>query len=226
MRINGRDYRTIWLDSDGRRVHVIDQTVLPHRFETKTLASCEDAAAAISAMTVRGAPLIGVTGAYGMALAAWRDPSDAAIASAYATLLATRPTAVNLRWALDRLRALLLAAPVSVRADLAYAEAAKIAEEDVAACQAIGRFGAELIHKARRGDGPSTSSPIATPAGLPPSIGARRWRRSTRPRGKARRFMCGSTRRARATKGRASRPSNCWAKTFRIRSSPITPAAI
>ena len=69
-------------------------------------------------------------------------------------LLATRPTAVNLRWALDRLRALLLAAPVSVRADLAYAEAAKIAEEDVAACQAIGRVGAELIHKARRGDGP------------------------------------------------------------------------
>ena len=138
MRINGRDYRTIWLDSDGRRVHVIDQTVLPHRFETKTLASCEDAAAAISAMTVRGAPLIGVTGAYGMALAACRDPSDAAIESAHALLLATRPTAVNLRWALDRLRALLLAAPVSARADLAYAEAAKIAEEDVAACQAIG----------------------------------------------------------------------------------------
>ena len=154
MRIGSRDYRTIWLDSDGRRVHVIDQTVLPHRFETKTLANCEDAAAAISAMTVRGAPLIGVTGAYGMALAAWRDPSDAAVDSAYAALLATRPTAVNLRWALDRLRALLLAAPVSVRADLAYAEAAKIAEEDIAACQAIGLAGAELIHKARRRDGP------------------------------------------------------------------------
>ncbi|MGE0197079.1 MAG: S-methyl-5-thioribose-1-phosphate isomerase, partial [Methylocystis sp.] len=71
MKINGRSYRTIWRDSDGRRVHVIDQTGLPHRFETKTLARCEDAAAAIRDMTVRGAPLIGVTGAYGMALAVW-----------------------------------------------------------------------------------------------------------------------------------------------------------
>lgn len=152
MKINGRDYRTIWLDSDGRRVHVIDQTGLPHRFETKALASYEDAAAAISDMTVRGAPLIGVTGAYGMALAAWRDSSDDAIETAYATLLATRPTAVNLRWALDRLRALLLAAPAADRVDLAYAEAARIAEEDVAACQAIGRAGAQLIDKARRSD--------------------------------------------------------------------------
>jgi methylthioribose-1-phosphate isomerase len=154
MRINGRDYRTIWLDSDGRRVHVIDQTRLPHRFETKAFANCEDAAAAIRDMTVRGAPLIGVTGAYGMALAAARDPSDSAIESAHALLLATRPTAVNLRWALDRLRAALLAAPASARANLAYAEAGKIAEEDVAACQAIGTAGAELIDRARRGDGP------------------------------------------------------------------------
>jgi len=154
MRIDGRDYRTIWLDPDGRRVQIIDQTRLPHRFETKTLASCEDAAAAIADMNVRGAPLIGVTGAYGMALAVWRDPSDAAIERAHALLLATRPTAVNLRWALDRLRALLLAAPVSARVELAYDEAAKIAEEDVAACQAIGRSGAELINKARRGDRP------------------------------------------------------------------------
>ncbi|MGE0195789.1 MAG: S-methyl-5-thioribose-1-phosphate isomerase [Methylocystis sp.] len=154
MKINGRSYRTIWRDSDGRRVHVIDQTGLPHRFDTKTLARCEDAAAAIRDMTVRGAPLIGVTGAYGMALAVWRDPGDAAIESAYALLLATRPTAVNLRWALDRMRMLLLATPVAERADRAYAEAATIAEEDVAACEAIGRSGAELIHRARRGDGP------------------------------------------------------------------------
>ncbi|MGD9540759.1 S-methyl-5-thioribose-1-phosphate isomerase [Methylocystis sp.] len=154
MRIDGRDYRTIWLDPDGRRVHIIDQTRLPHRFQTKTLASCEDAAAAIANMNVRGAPLIGVTGAYGMALAVLRDPNDASVESAHALLLATRPTAVNLRWALDRLRALLLSAPVSDRVALAYAEAAKIAEEDVAACQAIGRAGAELIDKARRGDRP------------------------------------------------------------------------
>jgi methylthioribose-1-phosphate isomerase len=154
MRIDGSDYRTIWLDPDGRKVHVIDQTGLPHRFETRTLARCEDAAAAISNMTVRGAPLIGVTGAYGMALGVSRDPNDASVESAHALLLATRPTAVNLRWALDRLRALLLAAPVSERVDLAYAEAEKIAEEDVAACQAIGRAGAELIDKARSGDAP------------------------------------------------------------------------
>ena len=151
MRINGRDYRTIWLDSDGRRVHVIDQTGLPHRFETKALASCKDAAAAISDMTVRGAPLIGVTGAYGMALAAWRDSSDAAIETAYATLLATRPTAVNLRWALDRLRAALLRARRHRRAPTSpMLKPRKIAEEDVAACQAIGSAGAELIDKARR----------------------------------------------------------------------------
>ena len=181
MRINGSDYRTIWLNSDGRRVHVIDQTVLPHRFETKTLANCEDAAAAISAMTVRGAPLIGVTGAYGMALAAWRDPSDAAVASAYAALLATRPTAVNLRWALDRLRALLLAAPVSVRADLAYAEAAKIATR-ISRPAKPSASPAQLAHQARRPTGRSTFSPIATPAGSPRSTAAPPRRRSIRRR--------------------------------------------
>jgi methylthioribose-1-phosphate isomerase len=99
-------------------------------------------------MVVRGAPLIGVTGAYGLALAAAADASDAAVAAAYDTLLATRPTAVNLRWALDRVRALLLAAPASERAALAYAEAARIAEEDVACCAAIGDHGARLIRAA------------------------------------------------------------------------------
>jgi methylthioribose-1-phosphate isomerase len=99
MRIDGRDYRTIWLDADGRRVHVIDQTRLPHRFETLALENLDDAARAIRDMVVRGAPLIGVTGAYGLALAAARDASDAAIEAAYARLLATRPTAVNLRCA-------------------------------------------------------------------------------------------------------------------------------
>lgn len=154
MRINDRDFRTIWLDADGRRVHVIDQTGLPHRFETQILDDCEAAAGAIRDMTVRGAPLIGVTGAYGLALAAWRDASDRAIEAAYARLLATRPTAVNLRWALDRLRALLLAAPPAARADIAYAEAAKIAGEDIAACEAIGEFGADLIRKAQCADRP------------------------------------------------------------------------
>lgn len=148
MRINGRDYRTIWLDADGRRVHVIDQTRLPHRFETLRLDRVTAAARAIRDMIVRGAPLIGVTGAYGLALAAAEDASDAAIETAYQTLIATRPTAVNLRWALDRVKALLLAAPPAERAALAYAEAGRIAEEDVACCAAIGGHGAALIHAA------------------------------------------------------------------------------
>ncbi|HMN72282.1 MAG TPA: S-methyl-5-thioribose-1-phosphate isomerase [Rhodoblastus sp.] len=145
MRIEGRDYRTIWLDGDGRRVHVIDQTLLPHRLETRVLASSDEAARAIADMIVRGAPLIGVTGAYGFALAMGEDASDAGVAAAHARLLATRPTASNLRWALDRMRTLALAAPSGERRALAYAEASRIAEEDVAACAAIGDHGAAII---------------------------------------------------------------------------------
>lgn len=145
MRLNGREMRTIRVDDDGRRVHVIDQTRLPHRIETRVLADCAAAEAAIRDMIVRGAPLIGVTGAYGLALATATDPSDAAIEAAAERLLATRPTAVNLRWALERMRTILLAAPPAARMALAYAEAGQIAEEDVAACSAIGDHGAALI---------------------------------------------------------------------------------
>jgi len=148
MKLEGRDYRTIWPDADGRRVHVIDQTLLPHRFSVVTLASAQEAARAIADMVVRGAPLIGVTGAYGLALAAADDASDAALEAAYQRLFATRPTAINLRWALDRVRARLLAAPLAERRALAYAEAARIADEDAAACEAIGAHGAELIYAA------------------------------------------------------------------------------
>ncbi len=144
MRVGDREYRTIWRDADGR-VHVIDQTRLPHQFETLTLPDWESAAHAIREMVVRGAPLIGVTGAYGLALAASCDPGDAALDRAYETLLTTRPTAVNLRWALDRVRALLMAAAPERRAAIAHAEAARIAEEDVACCAAIGDHGAALI---------------------------------------------------------------------------------
>lgn len=150
MRINGGEYRTIWLDGDGRRVHVIDQTRLPHRFETRVLADCDAAATAIRDMVVRGAPLIGAAGAYGLALAAAQDAGDAALEAAHAKLLATRPTAVNLRWALDRVRAVLLAAPPAERAARAYAEAATIADEDVGFCEAIGAHGAALIRKAQQ----------------------------------------------------------------------------
>ncbi|MBI1869268.1 MAG: S-methyl-5-thioribose-1-phosphate isomerase [Methylocystis sp.] len=148
MKINGRGYRTIWPDANGRTVHVIDQSQLPHAFVTRRIDSLDDAVAVISDMVVRGAPLIGVAGAYGLALAAADDPSDAAIDAAYAKLFKARPTAVNLRWALDRLRHCLLAAPPAERRALAYAQAARIADEDVTCCEAIGEHGAALIAEA------------------------------------------------------------------------------
>ena len=104
MRIDGRDFRTIWLDEDGRGLRVIDQRRLPHRFETQRLASAGETGRAIADMTVRGAPLIGAAAAYGMALACLEDASDAGLQRAGAMLEATRPTAVNLRWAVERMR--------------------------------------------------------------------------------------------------------------------------
>ncbi|MFV0281067.1 MAG: S-methyl-5-thioribose-1-phosphate isomerase [Rhodoblastus sp.] len=153
MRIDGRDYRTIWLDGDGRRVHVIDQTRLPHRLETRILGASDEVVSAIADMIVRGAPLIGVTGAYGLALAIAEDARENAIEAAHAELLAARPTASNLRWALDRVRAAVFAAPPGERRAIAYAQARAIAEEDVAACEAIGEHGAALIKEmaARKG---------------------------------------------------------------------------
>src|SRR5689334_8010170 len=103
MKVDGKPTRTIWLDADGRTVDIIDQTQLPFRFVTRRLSSLADAARAISAMQVRGAPLIGVAAAYGMCLAINADPSDEGLDRAYATLLATRPTAINLKWALDQM---------------------------------------------------------------------------------------------------------------------------
>jgi methylthioribose-1-phosphate isomerase len=144
MRINSRHYRTIWQEADGS-VEAIDQTKLPHRFETRRLAGVDDAIEAIKTMVVRGAPLIGVTGAYGLALAAAADPADDALEDAHARLAAARPTAVNLRWALDRMRALLLAAPRSERRALAFGEAAAMADEDSITCESIGDHGAALI---------------------------------------------------------------------------------
>ena len=148
MKIDGRHYRSIWLDPDGASVRVIDQTKLPFAFETRRLSSLEDAVVAIRDMIVRGAPLIGAVGAYGLALAARDAAGDGAIARAYDALNQTRPTAVNLRWALDRARAVLLAAPSTRRLEFAYAEAGAIADEDAACCEAIGDHGAALIRDA------------------------------------------------------------------------------
>jgi methylthioribose-1-phosphate isomerase len=139
--------RTIWLEPDGRRVSIIDQTQLPHRFATLTLSRLADAIEAIRVMRVRGAPLIGATAAYGLALALADDPSDASLASAYRDLAAARPTAVNLRWALDQVLAAVRDLPPAVRAEVAYRRAAEIAEEDVAINRAIGRHGLELIRE-------------------------------------------------------------------------------
>ena len=147
MRIGGKPYRTIWPVS-GDAVEVIDQTKLPHRFETLELASMEDAAHAIKAMIVRGAPLIGATAAYGMALAMRVDASDEALDRAHDILAETRPTAINLRWALKRMRDLLRNQPREQRAALAWAEAAKIADEDVEVCRSIGEHGFKILREA------------------------------------------------------------------------------
>ncbi|WP_449255933.1 S-methyl-5-thioribose-1-phosphate isomerase [Bosea sp. (in: a-proteobacteria)] len=147
MKINGQHYRTIWLAQDGWRVVVIDQTRLPFRFETVTLGSAEQAADAIRNMVVRGAPLIGATAAYGVALAMRADAADSALEAALALLAATRPTAVNLRWALERMRRALAPLPPPERVAAAYAEAAAICDEDVALCRAIGEHGLPLIRE-------------------------------------------------------------------------------
>ena len=145
MNVAGRPTRTIWPDADGVSVGIIDQTRLPHAFATVRLESLADAAHAIQDMLVRGAPLIGATAAWGMWLALRFDAGDAALDRAHATLLATRPTAVNLRWALDRVRARLAPLPPTERTDAARALAIEICDEDVALNRAIGAAGLPLL---------------------------------------------------------------------------------
>lgn len=145
MNIDGKAWRTIWLEPGGRAVSVIDQTQLPHNFTTLKLSNCQEAANAIRTMVVRGAPLIGVTGAYGLMLALQADPSDAALEVAFEQLNATRPTAVNLRWALQRIQNKVKPLPPAERAEAARAESTVIAEEDVAMCEAIGNHGLAII---------------------------------------------------------------------------------
>ncbi len=146
MKIDGVPYRTIWPAADGA-VEILDQTRFPHHFETLRLTRMEDAAHAIRVMQVRGAPLIGATAAYGLALALREDGSDAGLEAAAGTLLATRPTAVNLHWALERMKAKLKAVAPEARADAAWAEAAALADEDVAINSAIGDHGLEIIRE-------------------------------------------------------------------------------
>jgi methylthioribose-1-phosphate isomerase len=150
MNIDGHHRRTIWLSDDGWSVGVIDQTRLPHEVTVRRLETAQDAADAIATMVVRGAPLIGIAGAYGLCLALRADPSDAALAEAVEQLAATRPTAVNLRWALDRMADALRPLPPAERVAAAYALAGEMAEEDVRRCRQIGEHGADLIEAAHR----------------------------------------------------------------------------
>jgi methylthioribose-1-phosphate isomerase len=153
VKVDGKSYRTIWLAADGSTVQVIDQTLLPHKFVIRDLRSVEDAERAIRTMIVRGAPLIGAAAAYGVALAMAADPSDANLAAACDALMASRPTAVNLRWALDELRALLAPLPQSARRAAAYRRAAEICDEDAEICRRIGENGLGLVRRLKPRDG-------------------------------------------------------------------------
>jgi methylthioribose-1-phosphate isomerase len=147
MNVDGKHYRSIWLDADGWSVAAIDQRRLPHEFVIAKITTCAEAAEAIRSMLVRGAPLIGATAAFGMALAMRDDRSDPGIERAYQMLVETRPTAVNLRWALDMMRAMLRRLPPSERRDAAYARAVDITGEDVTINRGIAQHGLELIEK-------------------------------------------------------------------------------
>ena len=165
MKVDGTPTRTIWTVPEGgapEAVRIIDQTRLPHEFVTVDLTTLEEAARAIADMLVRGAPLIGATAAYGMALAIRQDASDARLGAAYETLLATRPTAVNLRWALDEVMGALRPLPEGERAGAAWRRAAAICDEDVEICRMIGVHGLPLIEeiaaaKRARGEDPTVN---------------------------------------------------------------------
>jgi len=147
MKIDGRAYRTIWR-SGARSVEALDQTRLPHELVFHRIDTLDGAAAAIRTMIVRGAPLIGATAAYGLAIALAAAADDDALEAAYAQLLASRPTAVNLRYALEDVRAVVAPLPPQARAEAAFARADAICEEDVAQNLAIGEAGVKLIEAA------------------------------------------------------------------------------
>ena len=162
MNVNGRRYRSIWVVDGSGRVAFIDQTLLPHAFETRTIHTPEGAAEAIRTMRVRGAPLIGATAAYGMCFAMREDASDAGVGSAYEALIGTRPTAVNLRWALDRMRGVLLKTPPGEREGAAFREAAAICDEDAATNEAIGEHGLAVLRDAWQGKGDGDTLNVLT----------------------------------------------------------------
>ena len=147
MKVGDRHYRTIWLAPDAQSVEIIDQRWLPHEFRIVPLKTVDDVAVAIRDMWVRGAPLIGVTAAYGVAIAMRDDPSDASLDKTWTYLNETRPTAINLRWALNDMREFLRPLPPQERAAAAFARAAQIADDDVELNRNIGKHGLEVIRK-------------------------------------------------------------------------------
>ncbi len=147
MNINGQNWRSIWLQDGGNSISVIDQTKLPHHFKILELSSCSEVVDAINSMVVRGAPLIGVVGAYGLMLALLESPTDKNMESAIEKLISTRPTAVNLRWAIERVVRRVKPLKLEERVKAARNEADLIAEEDVSMCEAIGKNGLTIFQK-------------------------------------------------------------------------------
>ena len=147
MLVNGTHHRSIWRDAQTGVVRILDQRWLPHRIDVATLQSLDDFATAIRDMWVRGAPLIGATAAYGIAEQMARDPSDTALAHAVDVLNATRPTAVNLRWALHRCQSALQPLDPDQRSDAAWTLAEEVADEDVEINRNIGVHGLDLIRQ-------------------------------------------------------------------------------
>ena len=162
MKVDGKHFRSIWLEPDGFSVSAIDQRRLPHEFVVVEIANAEAASEAIRTMLVRGAPLIGATAAYGMALAMRDDRSDANLDRAYEMLVKSRPTAINLKWALDEMMRTLRPLPPSSRMQAAYARAVEIAEEDVAINREIGKNGLALIEKIAAGKKPGEPVNVLT----------------------------------------------------------------
>lgn len=148
MHVNGKPHTTVWLDPDGQKLNIIDQTQLPYQLTLRSLNSLEDFCVAIRDMQVRGAPLIGVTAAYGLAIALHNEPDCEQLASD--ALLATRPTAVNLRWAVERVRKAIKGLAAGDKASAALAEAHRIRQQDIDSCEAIGDAGYNLLQQLHR----------------------------------------------------------------------------
>ncbi|RRH98410.1 S-methyl-5-thioribose-1-phosphate isomerase [Mesorhizobium tamadayense] len=162
MNVGERHYRSIWPSDDKRSIEIIDQRWLPHEFRIEKVGTVAGIATAIRDMWVRGAPLIGVTAAYGVAIQMTDDASDEALDAVWETLHGTRPTAINLRWALDEMRRFLKPLAPEHRAEAAYRRAAEIADEDVGLNRAIGENGLAIIKEIAARKKPGESVNILT----------------------------------------------------------------